>query len=192
MARDILEEYQRAAYARLEDGAVLKIVGVVRVRERALNAPLSHRDCVYFEARARRDGRVLGRNKPKRPANNAKWHVLIRDREIVDFDLEVEGRLVQIDTSDALVEVERQDSASLRRTTIEEWLRANEVGDPLDEYLSVDEGVVVPGAMIAVAGSVRAFKSADAGSYRDPQVRYVMGATDKDPLALSDDPSTFE
>lgn len=162
----------------LRDGEVARVRGVV-VADEALEAPLTHRACVYYLATID-EGR----------GEHTRWHEVAREERYVDFVIDdgtaklrvcmsVPRVAVVHDThsrSGSFDDANEREEALLRR----HGLRSTDLLG-LNRPIRYTEGVIEPGEEVTALGRVRS-------EVRDGERVLILDALGDGPLLLSDDP----
>lgn len=194
MARTILAEHRARPIREAIEGMTVKVVGVVRAAAATLRAPLTGRECVYFDVRmeeAASDDHRESSDERKR----SRRRVSVRDREAVDFVVEDESGRALVRTGDVQVVVLRDVDESVRggeRPEVDELLRLH---GHSPRSLTVREGSIAIGERVAVVGEASWTFDDDAPgpeSYRLRPQLLVLSTTADHPLIVSDDPETFD
>ena len=178
--------------AGFSEGSAAKIVGRVAVANEALEAPLTGRQCVYYEAIVKKD-------------EGEDSTTLIREERGVPFFVEDDTGRALVDPHGATIAVvvdSHTCSGTFADPTAAEkaFLDRHEesgTGWIFNRSLQYREGVLEPGELVAVLG--RGVREPDPGGvhaargYRDmPAMRLRMQSSDRQPLYISDDPSALD
>ena len=182
--------------AAFSEGSAAKIMGRVRLVDVALEAPLSGRQCAYYEVVVEEGGGENG------------WNELAREARGVPFFVEDDTGRALVDPHDAVVVVVVDDDTGSdwgsgwgdEPTAAERaLLERHGVNSKIwifNRGLRYREGVLAPGDLVTVLG--RGVRKPGAGGVhapggdRDvPAVRLRMQASDWQPLYISNDPSAF-
>jgi hypothetical protein len=175
-----------------EHGAA-KIVGTVRLLDESIPAPLTKRDCAYYETTV---------EEHRRRGKHSRWVTIIRESGGVPFLLEDSSGRALVDPRGArvaLVVDNKSRSGTFDDATAEEeeFLQRHNrqsKGWFLNRSLRYREGVLEIGETVTVFGA--GVREADpdgagqAGGYRElPPTRIRLGGSSKSALMISDDPS---
>lgn len=192
--RRLLKKSDRVEIAQFPDGASAKVVGAVVVENQHLNAPLTGRPCVYYEARV---------EEYKSRGKSGSWVTVIREVAGVPFFVRDSSGEALIDPSGANVAIDtdsKTKSGTFDGATPTEEAFLNRHGREskgwvFNKSLRYREGVFEPGETVAAFGT--GVREPDPGGvnaaqgYRGmPPTRLRLRHSHAGPLYLSDNPAT--
>ena len=192
LVRKGLEETKRVSVSELVEGQKAKVVGVVRVRDgRKLTAPLSGRECVFYEV-------VVAERVHN--GKHSHWKERIHDVDQVDFDVDDGTGTVHVRTTNmkqiAAVD-ERQSSGFLDDATpeLEAYLKRHGTGSEgilFNKSMRYREGIFAVGEHVAICGQVGMERGATDDSEDATKTPYLDAPPGETLLASDESRSTGE
>ncbi|MEM7157678.1 MAG: GIDE domain-containing protein [Myxococcota bacterium] len=184
--------------AQYPHGGLKRIVGKLSMNEEPLVAPLTGRPCAAYEV-------VL--EQLRSSGKSSSWHTVFREIEVRPFTLDDGTGRAFVEPSEAKLVItrdERSQSGTFDDPTPREQAFLDMYGQSgegwvFNKTLRYSEGVLEPGEDVAVLGrgavsfDDRPAQDPHAGGYRQgsQSTKVTLRAGPKDPLYISDDPSTL-